>query len=183
MSMATASRKLTYAYLEGLPPDRHRHELIDGEEFMTPAPRPNHQGVVGNLFAVLKLHAKKQKLGRVFVAPTDVVLSDHDVVEPDVLFVSSARARIIGEKNIRGAPELVIEVLSPSTASWDRGAKLALYARSGVREYWLVDPAERTVEIREFGNPRRTRIYKEGQSFGSELFPGLVVEVDAAFEE
>lgn len=181
MFMAHASRKLTYAYLESLPPDRHRHELIDGEELMTPSPRPNHQGAVGNLFALLKVHAETHRLGRVFVAPIDVVLSEHDVVVPDVLFVSAGRVGIVAEKNLQGAPDLVIEVLSPSTASWDRGAKLELYSRAGVRECWLVDPVEHTVEIRELGKPRRTRIYKEGQSFESELLPGLVLEVDSAF--
>jgi Uma2 family endonuclease len=110
-----------------------------------------------------------------------VVFSKHDVVEPDVFFVSKARASIITPKNIQGAPDLVVEILFPSTAANDRGPKLKTYDDGGVREYWIVDPAARTVEIREFGTPRRTRAYQDDQSFKSELIGGLTLRLEDIF--
>jgi Uma2 family endonuclease len=179
--MATGVRKLTYADYEKIPADGFRHEIIGGDEFMTPAPNLDHQRVVVKLTAMLENHAAGKKLGRVFVAPTDVVLSKHDIVEPDVLFVSEGRRSILGDKAIEGAPDLVVEVLSPSTQVEDRGPKLALYERSGVAEYWIVDPSSKTVEIREFGATRRTRVYQEGQSFESALLPGLPIQLSDVF--
>ena len=179
--MATTIKKLTYADYEKIPADGFRHEIIEGEEFMTPAPTPEHQAVVFNLTLLLGNHVKSGKTGRIFQAPTDVLFSKHDIVEPDLVFVSESRASMIGPKNIRGAPDLVIEILSPSTAAVDRGEKLALYERSGVREYWIVDPVEKAVEIREFGSPRRTRFYKEGQSFETAILPGLTVRLSEIF--
>lgn len=179
--MAIAAKKLTYADFEKIPADGFRHEIIEGEECMTPAPNPDHQSVIVKLTALLWSHVTARKLGRLFVAPTDVVLSDHDVVEPDLFFITQDRVQIIGPKNIQGAPDLVIEVSSPSTAGFDRGSKQALYDRHGVREYWIVDLPARTVEIREFGSPRRVRVYKEGQSFESALLPGLTVRLADLF--
>ena len=179
--MATAAKKLAYADYEKIPDDGFRHEIIEGEECMTPAPNPDHQTTVVKLTTLLENHVSTNALGRVFVAPTDVLLSENDIVEPDVFFVSRDRVGIIGPKNIQGAPDLVIEVSSPSTAGFDRGSKLALYDRTGVREYWIVDVAARTVEIREFGTPRRVRVYKEGQSFESSLLPGLTVRLADLF--
>lgn len=179
--MDTTARKMTYADYVKIPADGHRHEIIEGEWFMTPAPNLNHQGIVGNVHLTVGTHVVLHKLGRVFVAPTDVVLSEHDVVEPDIVFVSKDRLSILTEPNIQGAPDLVIEVLSPSTAALDRGRKLALYERAGVKECWLVDPSARVIEIHEMGSPRRTRIYKEGQTFESALLPGLILEVSAIF--
>ena len=178
---SVAARKLTYADYEKIPADGFRHEIIEGEEFMTPAPNPDHQTAVVRITRLLGNHVEAQKLGRVFVAPTDVILGEHDIVEPDVFFIAEARAGIIGPRNIQGAPELVVEVSSPSTSAFDRGAMLALYDRAGVREYWIVDLSTRTVEIREFGETRRTRTYKEGQAFESALLPGLTVRLDNIF--
>lgn len=179
--VATTVRKLTYADYAKIPADAFRHEIVEGEEFMTPAPNPDHQTAVLNVGGMLRNHAHVAGLGRVFVAPTDVVLSDHDVVQPDVLFIARDRIGIIGPKNIQGAPDLVVEVTSPSTSSFDRGAKRDLHLRTGVREYWIVDLAARTIELHEFGSPRRVRVYKEGQSFESTLLPGLTVRVDDVF--
>jgi Uma2 family endonuclease len=179
--MATSTRKLTYADFARFPADGFRHEIIEGEEFMTPAPNLDHQAVVGNVYRLIANHVISRKLGRVFVAPTDVILSQNDIVEPDVLYVSEKRASILTEKNVQGAPDLVIEVLSPSTAAEDRGPKLAAYERSGVGEYWLVDLPARTIEVREFTSPRRTRVYKEGQAFESTLLPGLRLQLSEIF--
>lgn len=176
-----AARKLTYADYEKIPDDGFRHEIVGGEEFMTPAPNPAHQAAVSNLVRLLGNAADARKLGRAFVAPTDVVLSANDVVQPDVFFIAQSRVSIIGPKNIQGPPDLVIEISSPSTGSLDRGRKLKLYRRSGVREYWIVDLTSRTVEIHEFGDPRRTRVYQEGQSFESLILPGVRVNLSQVF--
>ena len=179
--MAITVKKLTVSDYEQMPADGFRHEVIEGEEFMTPPPGTDHQAAVGNTFRMLGNHVSARKLGRVFVAPTAVALSNHDVVEPDVFFVSKANAGRITPKNIQGAPDLVIEVLSPSTQANDRGPKLALYGKSGVGEYWMIDPQAKTVEIHEFGTTRRTRSYDGDQSFSSALLPGLTIRLEDLF--
>jgi Uma2 family endonuclease len=176
--MATVIRKLIYADYERIPDDGFRHEIIEGSEFMTPAPDPDHQAILFNLVRLVGNHVVAGHLGRVLMAPTDVVLSEHDIVQPDLLFVTAQRTDIIGRRNVRGAPDLAVEVLSPSTAAQDRGPKLLLYARAGVLEYWIVDLVAGTIEIHEFTSPRRVRIYKAGQSFSSARLPGLTLRVD-----
>lgn len=146
--MTIATRvKLTYADLRLFPNDGKRHELVGGEHIMTPAPKINHQNASGNMFELLRASARKHKLGRVFAAPVDVMFSDFDVTEPDIVFISREREKIITADNIRGAPDLVIEILSPSTAEMDRQVKFKLYEKYGVREYWIVDPDAKWVEI------------------------------------
>ncbi len=180
--MVTVARKrLTYEDFEKIPTDGNRHEIVDGEWFTTPAPNLDHQGMVSKLDRRLGNHVEEHRLGKVFVAPTDVLLSKNDIVEPDLIFVSTKNSSILTKKNIQGAPDLVIEVSSPSTAALDRGDKLRPYARSGVREYWIIDLFARSVEIREFGRTRRVRIYKEGQTFTSALLPGLELSVSDLF--
>jgi len=140
--------------------DEERWEIIDGEAYnMTPAPGIKHQNVAGMFFRIIgnKLEGKPCKL---FMAPTDVLLSEHDVVQPDVLVVCDEKK--ITEANIQGAPDLVVEVLSPPTALKDKREKKALYERSGVREYIIVDPIEFYVE-RFFLNGKR---YGESEIFG-----------------
>jgi len=179
--MTTSARRLSYADYVKLPADGHRHEIIEGEEFMTPAPEVPHQRVSRKLERILDDYAARTRSGEVFDAPIDVVLTDEDVVQPDLLFISTGRAGIVTRENIRGAPDLVVEITSPSTARIEREQKRALYERAGVREYWIVDPEARTAEIHEFGSPRRVRIYKEGQSFGSSILPGLTVRLSDVF--
>jgi Uma2 family endonuclease len=177
-----AKRKLTYADFVKIPADGNRHEIIEGEWVMTPAPGLDHQTAVLNIGRLLADHVERRNLGRVFVSPVDVLLSRHSILEPDVVYVSKGRAAILrGRKNIRGAPDLAVEVSSPSTAAEDRDRKLKAYRGARVREYWIVDLFGRFVEIHEFGRPARKRVYQEGQSFESRLLPGLRIEVDALF--
>ena len=129
--------KLTYADYLTTPEDK-RYELLDGELVMTPAPNEVHQRTQAELGYHLMTFVKANGLGRIYYSSTDVVLSDIDVVQPDLLFVSSERTHIITPDNIQGAPDLVVEILSPSTAERDRGYKRALYAQHGVKEYWVV---------------------------------------------
>jgi Uma2 family endonuclease len=128
--------RLTYEHLRQLPDDGRRHELVEGELVVSPAPTTKHQRVVRNIGLVL-LQAQASGAGEVLWAPTDVVLDPQvDAVEPDLLFVVSERRSIIAEDQVRGAPDLLVEVLSDSTAERDLGVKLRIYARYGVRFYW-----------------------------------------------
>lgn len=162
--METASRsvRLTYLDLRRLPDDGLRHELIDGEHHVTPAPKPKHQRVLGQIFGYLFVYLREHPLGRVYCAPLDVVFSECDCVEPDLLYVSREREqRQMTEDNLEGAPDLVVEILSPSTKHIDRGAKHRLYERFGVPEYWIVDPEREMVRV--------YRLDSEGLSLHAEL--------------
>ena len=128
-------------------PDDERYELLDGELVMVPAPRTTHQTTGLGIKLALYTFVREHSLGHILDAPTDVVLSDTTVLQPDILFVSAERAHIITEANVQGAPDLVVEVLSPSTAERDTTTKRALYYRHGVREFWLVDTDAKTVAV------------------------------------
>lgn len=174
--------KFTYADYRNTPEDK-RYELIDGDLIMSPAPRTTHQDASLNIVLLLATFVRERVLGRIFYAPTDVVLSDTDVVQPDILFVSNARAHIITEDNIRGAPNLVIEILSPSTAARDRTLKRALYAKHGVQEYWQVDTDARTIAVLTLTENgfELAAVYGEGQTLTSTLLPGFALDLDLVF--
>lgn len=126
-------------------PDEPRCELLYGRLLVTPAPTLRHAEVVARLAIEIGGYADRNG-GRVAVSPVDVVLAEHSVVQPDVIWISPARNGIAGTR-VEGAPDLVVEVLSPSTTGRDRGEKLRLYAEAGVPEYWLVDPEAATFEF------------------------------------
>ena len=161
-------------------PDDKRYELLNGELMMVPAPNRKHQEVLGALYAELRRFTQEHGAGRVFVAPFDVVLSDTDVVQPDVLFISRAREHRITDENVRGAPDLVIEVLSPSTADRDLGYKHELYCRHGVLEYWIIDPVAETVAIhrQRDGKFERTGRFGRGESLATAVLEGLALALD-----
>lgn len=147
--MSGPQKKLTAAEFLLWPDDGKRHELIDGVHYVTPSPNLGHQELVGRLhLAIGNFLATRRHLGRVFVARLDVVMSEHDVVEPDLLFVAGDQQSILTEANVQGPPALVIEILSPSTRRRDEGIKRRLFDQKGVREYWLVDPKNCRVSIR-----------------------------------
>jgi Uma2 family endonuclease len=125
----------------------------------------------------------KQRLGQLYLAPLDVVLSQEDVLQPDILFISKERSHIITEKNIQGAPELVIEILSPATADRDRSLKRKLYAKFGIKEYWIVDPESKSVEVMSLGEKgfETVRLYKIGESLSSPLLKGLSLNLSEIF--
>ncbi|MGH9260812.1 MAG: Uma2 family endonuclease [Acidimicrobiales bacterium] len=145
--MPSAERLFTVDDVRAMPDDGRRYEVIGGELFVTPAPSPRHQTVLGRLYVALFTYVERHGLGRVWVAPLDVVLGPMTLVEPDILFVRAARLVVVTERDVAGAPDLAIEVLSPSTVRTDRGRKRALYQEQGVGEYWVVDPEEGAVEI------------------------------------
>jgi len=139
--------KLTYEDLVTLPDDGKRHEVLDGDLVVTPSPTFRHQIVSRNLFLVLHRHVETHRLGQILYAPLDVILDEHTIVEPDILFISAARESIIRPHAIVGAPDFLVEILSPSTAGRDRDAKAKLYSRFGVDHYWIVDPDNETLEV------------------------------------
>src|SRR5436190_17594228 len=146
------STKFTHADLLVMPDDGKRREIVDGALFVTPSPLLSHQRIVLRLAAAILLYLREHPLGELFVAPLDVILSDYDVLEPDVLFVLNEH-RSIMQDWIRGAPDLVIEVLSRSTARQDRGPKLKAYARFGVPECWIADPDQQAVDVYRLAQP------------------------------
>ncbi|MBI4730473.1 MAG: Uma2 family endonuclease [Acidobacteria bacterium] len=174
--------RLTYDDYAALPDDGVRRQLIDGEVYVVPAPSTRHQRIVGRLQYAVEAHLRARGGGEVLAAPTDVVLSPHDIVQPDLVFVASARAEIVTEANIRGAPSLVAEVLSdPRTA--DRTVKRDLYARFSVPEYWVVHPEADRVEVfrlgeRGYGTPE---ILEPGETLSTPVLPGLAVDLSELF--
>ena len=179
------SRKITYADLLRLPEDGLRHELVDGAHVVTPSPVPRHQRICAQLLVFLGQHLLTHPTGTLYTGPMDVILGDGDVVAPDLVYVSSERAHIVGSKNLHGAPDLVVEVLSPVTKRRDVGIKRDLYERAGVREYWVVDPETQTLATHRrvddrFGPPV-FRSAASGAVCTSPLFPGLHLELTRLF--
>ena len=182
----TSDVKLTYDDFLLLPDDGQRHELIDGEHYVTPSPNPAHQVIVGNLYFALRTYLEANQVGQLFTAPLDVVFSEYDVVEPDLLFITAARRHdVVTSQNVRGAPDLVIEVGSPGTRRRDETIKRRLYERDGVTEYWIVDPDLEVVRIyrREDGGYSRPReLSREaGDVLQSPLFPDLILSLETIF--
>lgn len=183
--MATTTRRLTVEDLERLPEEHEgdRQELIDGELVVTPVPLIRHQVISMNLTRSLDQHVRPRNLGMVFYAPTGIQFSRHDLLIPDICFVSRERLGIVGEKTIAAAPDLVIEILSPGTRRRDLTTKRELYARFGVREYWPVDPDKRTVEVLELvGNGFQVVPAREDGSLQSRVLPGLRLTLEDVFE-
>ena len=147
MPSPPASLKFTYEESLAFPDDGKRHELIDGNHYVTPAPLTQHQHIVATLHRLIGPVVHERALGTVLFAPVDVLFSKVDVVQPDFLFVSSAPSSIITERNIQGAPDLVVEILSAGTRNTDEGIKRTLYERAQVPEYWIIDPDSEIVKI------------------------------------
>jgi|OM-RGC.v1.018329288 Uma2 family endonuclease len=171
---------LTYDDYLQLPDDGKRYEILEGVLHVTPSLTTRHQRVSRNLHFILHAHVTENNLGEVFFAPLDVVFSNISVTQPDLLYVSRERQNVITEKNIAGAPDLVVEILSPSTSGVDQVTKAQVYARYGVPYYWVVDPEGKTVdEFRlERGIYMPVRRWEQNAHFTPELFPGLVVELE-----
>src|SRR5512144_479572 len=178
------SHRFTYEDYARLPDDR-RYEVIDGEVFVTPAPTPFQQIVKQRIEEFLLHHVKSSRLGMILDAPCDVVLSRFDVLQPDILFISSGRLQMVGEKYISDAPDLVVEVLSPGTRRRDRTLKAKRYARFGVREMWIADPDRKTIEVHVNAAEtfRRHAAYAGKDGLTSPLLPGLEIPLEQVFAE
>jgi len=178
MNPAATGMKLTYDDFVHFPDDGQRHELIDGEHYVTPSPVMRHQVIVGAIHLKIGNYLESHPIGRIFLSPFDVVLSNIDVVEPDLLYVSNGRAATLaGGKNVQGAPDLVIEVASKGTRKRDETIKRKLYERADVTEYWIVDPEIDVVRVyRRHGGQfaRAIELSREaGDILATPLLPGL----------
>ncbi len=164
-------------------PEDERYQLLEGKLIREPAPTTYHQRAAVKLCRYLDEFAEQHAAGVVYFCPVDVVLSEINVLQPDIIFVSRDREFIITKECIRGAPDLVVEVLSPSTSHRDLGIKMELYARFGVREYWIVDPEARTVEVMNL-TPDGYRVsgrFDVSSRVVSPLLPGLNIDLGRVF--
>jgi Uma2 family endonuclease len=186
MALHDLPRKLTYDDYVLIPEDGQRHEILDGEHYVSPAPLTRHQNVSSNLHTELGPFIKLHRLGKLLAAPTDVVLSPYDVAQPDLLFISNERLGIVTEANVQGAPDLVVEVLSKKTQRRDEGLKREIYERYGVREYWTFNPDRNSARVyRRMGN--RLRLVTElsaaaGDVVTTPLLPGFEVRLAEIFD-
>jgi Uma2 family endonuclease len=188
MRPAASSVKLTYDDYLLFPDDGKRHELIDGEHYATPCPFTKHQRLVGTIYWLIRSHLESHPVGEIFVAPFDIVFSNFDVVEPDLLYMSRARAaEILTAKNVTGAPELVIEIASKGTRKRDETIKRRLYERFMVSEYWIVDAEIDAIRVfrlsgREFGRVAELTV-EAGDVLATPLLPGLAMPLSTIFKE
>jgi Uma2 family endonuclease len=159
--------------------DGQRYEIIDGDLLMAPSPDVWHQDWISNLHFLLRLYFAQHRAGRLFIVPFDVVLDAENTVQPDLIFVAAANAGIIESRAIFGAPDLVVELLSPSSIRRDRHVKKALYARFGVKEYWIGDPANKEMEILTLRDGRYQRLcaVTEKGKLVSKILPGLELDL------
>lgn len=180
MEPGYSSTKLTYADYLRFPDDGLRHEIIGGEHYVTPSPATRHQRISRNLLYLIQGYLETHPIGEVFCAPFDVLLSEWDIVVPDLIYLSNERAHFLTAKNLQGPPDVVVEILSPSTRLRDQKLKRTLYKKVGAKEYWLVDPKRNVVEVygrgpEEFQNPIR---YGRVDILTTPILPGLELSLD-----
>jgi len=177
--MNLTTTKLTYHDYMLLPDDGKRYEIIEGDLYMTPAPVTRHQIIVGRLIHLLLSYLETHPNGTALTAPCDVLLSDTDIVQPDLLYVHNNSKAHVTEQNVQGPPDVVVEILSPGTAARDRDLKRKRYERFGVQEYWLVDPDHNTLEILVLKAGQYTQVCCaiRPATCTSALFPGLILDL------
>ncbi|MBL8151715.1 MAG: Uma2 family endonuclease [Blastocatellia bacterium] len=176
---------LTVDVLDAMPEDGNRYELIEGEIFVSRAPGLTHQRIMGNLFATLWNYLQKNPIGKVFTVP-GVIFSNFTGVIPDLVYVSNERySQIAARERLEGAPELVVEILSPGTENQkrDRDVKRYLYSKHGVEQYWIIDPDEKTVEV--FATPEfnRSTIFTLEETLTTSLLPDFSCKLTNIFAE
>jgi Uma2 family endonuclease len=173
----------TYDDYVALPADGKCYEIVNGVLYMSPSPGWSHQEIVGEIFAHLRTYLRTTELGGVFMAPLDVELAPNTVFQPDVVVLLKASHKKLRERHIVGAPDLTVEVVSPTSETHDRHRKITAYARAGVPEYWIVDSDSRTVEILflESGEYHSQGVYRGKATLPSQIVPGLLVHVEQFF--
>ena len=179
------SCKLTYADYVTLPDDGRRYEILDGELAVSPSPTSLHQLVSHNLDVALSTWVRARALGRMWAAPLDLILADTVVTQPDLIYVSKSRSAIVSRRGLEAAPDLVIEILSDSTAARDRGVKMRIYARHGIPRYWIVDPEARTLEVYSLGDGvyEATAAYHEGDVIRVDVPDGFTIDLAELWRE
>jgi Uma2 family endonuclease len=181
--LSTKARPITRHEYAMIPVGAPNHQLIEGDLVMAPSPGSFHQDILLNLATLMRDYLRKHPVGKIYVAPLDTYLSDINVYQPDLLFIRKENSGIIEEHGIEGAPDLAIEILSKSTAKYDFGPKRSVYARTGVEELWIIDPAKKTLALfRLAENPDTpAATYKGKQKFTSEMLPGLTIDLAVVF--
>ena len=182
----TIHGKLTYEEFQDLPREdgRRQLELIEGEVFVTPSPNTRHQRAVARLLRVLSDFVEEHDLGEIFIAPYDVVFGRWTALEPDLLYIRKERSGIVTDANVQGAPDLVVEVLSPGNRAHDLGRKRRVYEKARVPELWYLDPEERTAEILDLGRDGRyavTATLSGNDAIVSTVLPGLSLGLNDVF--
>jgi Uma2 family endonuclease len=166
-------------------PEGAPYQLIEGELIMTPAPNPFHQMISANIFEKIRSFSKGKDLGIVLYSPIDIYLDNENVYQPDIVFISKNRKDIIKDDGIHVAPDIVIEILSPSTAYYDIKKKFRVYERSGVKEYWIVDPEMKGVEIFSLTEQGEfalsLKVYDKGE-IESKILTGFKMTLEEIFE-
>jgi Uma2 family endonuclease len=186
-SKSAPSVRLTFEDFMLFPDDGKRHELIDGEHYVTPSPNLRHQTISGRLFLWIGKYLEDRPVGHVWTAPLDVILSNHDVVEPDLIYVSNERASVVTKQNIQGAPDLIIEILSPGTRKTDEVTKRRVYERCGIGEYWIVDPEHDAIKVYRLDNGKftlLTELFAENDDvLKTPLLPDLGITLKLLFRD
>jgi Uma2 family endonuclease len=181
----TNARAFTGQDYDELPDGPPYYQLIEGDLYMSPAPGAFHQDIISNIHGEVWSYLQDHPIGKVSISPYGVYLTEINAFQPDLFFVTNQRRALYSKRGFNGAPDLVVEVLSPSTASLDRGAKREIYARTGVIELWLIDPELREIHVFQLQcdplNPMAA--YKMGDVFESAMFPGLVFSCAKIFSE
>lgn len=182
VSVMIKKKKCTYEDYLKIPDDK-RCELINGELLMTPSPTPRHQQITGKLEFILRAFVTEKNFGEIFDAPCDIYLDNENVVQPDILFISKGKSGIIGEKNIQGAPDLVIEIISESSVYRDMVQKKRLYAKFGIKEYWIGLPGEEEIEVHilKDNTYQLYHTYKKTDILESPYLKGLRIELKEIF--
>jgi Uma2 family endonuclease len=174
----------THSDYLALPDNGKRYEIVNGVLYMSPSPSIWHQNAVLQLALYIKQYITSHQLGKVFIAPLDVELDFKTVVQPDILVVLNENSSVITDNGIVGAPNLVIEVASPGTTSYDRNQKLNLYERAGIQEYWIVDVMAHTIEVlvRHDGKYRARGVFQGKSQLPSQVLAGFSMRVEQVFE-
>lgn len=181
--ISTQARPITRHEYALIPFGAPNYQLIEGDLITAPSPGTFHQTIASKLNRLIGNFLDTHLLGRVFIAPLDVHLSDLNVYQPDVFFIRQANLAIVAEHGIEGAPDLVIEILSKTTEKYDLGLKRTVYARTGVEELWIIDPAQRTLALYRLSENGDTPVatYRAEQAFTSALLAGLTLELSVIF--
>ena len=176
--------KKTYTYADyARLPEGAPYQLIGGQLIMTSSPIPYHQEVLRKLGFKILVFLEKKNLGHLYYAPLDVYFSDSDVYQPDIIFIKKEREEIIGDTKIDGAPDMVIEILSPSTAYYDLRNKFRTYEQADVNEYWIVDPGHKRIEVYE-NKGKKFNVYMEAEGEGkisSKVLEGFSIKLSEVF--
>ncbi|MCB1180254.1 MAG: Uma2 family endonuclease [Leptospiraceae bacterium] len=178
------TKKLSYSeYAKMTPPDSGQYQLISGELVEMTSPNTKHQSIILNIVFYLQSYLRKSNIGKLFISPMDVIFQDGDVYQPDIFFISDQNKNIIEETKINGIPDFIVEVLSPSNAYYDLIVKKKVYEKCGVKEYWIIDPIQNTLDLFVLQNQKfqhKIQIENKGK-IPSEIFPDLELELESLF--